>query len=122
MKLAPNPHEIAARARVGAAGPLLAFRQLIAENDALIQSAELDHGREVMAARTAAHTVLAADWAEQQRAVLGYTRPFAVVALGGTGREEVTPCSDLDIAFLFDDEIEGNPFLLELQRQTVHTD
>jgi hypothetical protein len=42
-------------------------------------------------------------------------------ALGGTGREEVTPCTDLDFAFLFDDALEGNAFLLELQRQMLHT-
>src|SRR4051794_14994272 len=75
----------------------------------------------MVAARTAAHAVIVADWAERERAALDYTRPFAVVALGGTGREEVTPCSDLDIALLFDDEIEGNCFLLELQRQALHT-
>jgi hypothetical protein len=60
-------------------------------------------------------------WAEAEQRRAGYDRPFAVVALGGTGRGEVTPCSDLDYALLFDDELEGNDFLMELQRQTVHS-
>jgi len=103
-------------------GPLAAFRRLIEENDALIKSAELDHGREIVRARTAIYTALIGRWAEEQQRRSGYDKPFAVVALGGTGRGEVTPCSDLDIALLFDDTLEGNPFLLEVQRQTLHTD
>src|SRR4051794_25587241 len=104
VKTSPTPHELRALARLRDLAPLEAFRQLIAENDAAIRSADLEDGREMVAARTAAHAVIVADWAERQRAALDYTRPFAVVALGGTGREEVTPCSDLDIALLFDDE------------------
>jgi len=103
-------------------GPLAAYRRLIGENDALIKSAELDHGRAIVRARSAIHTALIGRWAAEQQRLSGYTKPFAVVALGGTGRGEVTPCSDLDIALLFDDTLEGNPFLLEIQRQTLHTD
>lgn len=103
-------------------GPLAAFRRLLAENDALIRGADLENGRAIVTARSAIYTALVAQWAEGQQRALGYTKPFAVVALGGTGRAEVTPCSDLDFAFLFDEPIEGNAFLLELQRQTLHTD
>ncbi len=103
-------------------GPLEAHRRLIAENDARIRSADLGNGRAIANARTAIFTALVGQWAEAQQGALGYAKPFAVVALGGTGRGEVTPCSDLDFAFLFDDAIEGNAFLLELQRQTLHTD
>jgi hypothetical protein len=103
-------------------GPLAAFRQLLAENDALIKGPELDNGRAIVRARTAIFTTLIGRWAAEQQRLFGYDKPFAVVALGGTGRGEVTPCSDLDIAFLFDDALEGNRFLLELQRQALHTD
>lgn len=103
-------------------GPLEAYRQLIAENDALIRSPDLDHGGEITSARTAVHTTLVAEWAADQVRRFGYEAPFAVVALGGTGRGEVTPCSDLDFAFLFEGAVDGNAFLLELQRQTLHTD
>ena len=102
-------------------GPLPAFRQLIAENDALIRAPDLDHGRLLAAARTAIYTGLVREWAQRQQEALGYNRPFAVAALGGTGRGEMAPYSDNDFAFLFEDALEGNPFLLELQRQTVHT-
>ncbi|MCX6876514.1 MAG: DUF294 nucleotidyltransferase-like domain-containing protein [Verrucomicrobia bacterium] len=103
-------------------GPLAAYRRLIEDNDALIKSPDLDHGRAIVRARTAIHTAMIGQWAAAQQRLTGYAKPFAVVALGGTGRGEVTPCSDLDIAFLFDDALEGNPFLLEVQRQTLHTD
>jgi hypothetical protein len=102
-------------------GPLEAYRRLIAENNALIQGPDLNNGRAVTTMRTAIHAALAGQWAEEQQRTLGYDKPFAMVALGGTGRAEVTPCSDLDFALLFDDAIEGNAFLLELQRQMLHT-
>lgn len=109
------------RAEIGRLGPRDAYRSLIASNDALIRSPDLGGGREIAAARTAIHVGLMAHWAEEQQAAFGYERPFAVVALGGTGRAEMAPCSDTDFAFLFDDEIDGNPFLLELQRQLIHS-
>ena len=121
MNPSPNPPETHASAAPREAGALESYRRQIAENNALIQSSTLDFGREIVVARTAVHNTIAGDWAERQQAALGYTRPFALVALGGTGREEVTPCSDLDYAFLVDDEVEGNKFLLELQRQALHT-
>ncbi len=121
MTLPLNPHEARALTSLHEIGPLATYRRLIAENDALIRSVELDLGQQIVEARTAVHSVIAADWAERQRVALGYARPFALVALGGTGRDEVTPCSDLDFALLVDDEVEGNKFLLELQRQTLHT-
>jgi len=107
---------------IGVAGPLQAFRRLIAENDQLIRSPEMDNGREVAAARTAIYTELARHWAAQQQESLGYNRAFAVVALGGTGRSEMTPCSDNDFALLFDEAVEGNSFLIELQQQLLNSD
>ncbi len=98
------------------------FRRLVAENDAQIRSPRLDNGRELAAARSAIYTRIVADWAAGQQAQHGYERPFAVVALGGTGRAEMTPRSDNDFAFLFDDAIEGNQFLIRLQDQLLHTD
>jgi hypothetical protein len=103
-------------------GPLQAFRQLIAENDALIRGSSLDNGRLIAAARTAIYTGLVRAWAAEQQQTFGYDKPFAVVALGGTGRAEMTPHSDNDFAFLFADALEANPFLLELQRQVLHSD
>lgn len=103
-------------------GILEAYRRLIAENDDLIRTSALENGRAIVTARSAIYTAIVGRWAETQQIALGYDKPFAVVALGGTGRAEVTPCSDLDFAFLFDEAIEGNTFLLELQRQTWHTD
>jgi UTP:GlnB (protein PII) uridylyltransferase len=103
-------------------GPAEAFRRLIESSDALLRGCDLDHGLEMAAARSATYTGLMGHWATEQQKVFGYDRPFAVVALGGTGREEMTPCSDTDFAFLFDDAIEGNHFLLELQQQVLHTD
>lgn len=102
-------------------GPLAAYRQLTAENNALIRGSELNNGRAIASGLTAIHTALVRDWAEEQQRAFGYDKPFAVVALGGTGRAEMAPWSDNDFAFLFDDAIEGNPFLLELQRQVLHS-
>jgi hypothetical protein len=113
-------HEYAVRQAVRELGPLAAYEQLIAANDALIRSHHLENGREIAARRTAIHTGLAADWAAAQRERFRYERPFALVALGGTGRAEMTPCSDTDFALLFDEGIEGNTFLRALHEQTVH--
>ncbi len=112
--------EYAVRQAVREAGPLAAYQRLIAANDELIRSPEMEHGREITARRTAIHTGLAADWAASQRERFRYERPFALVALGGTGRAEMTPCSDTDFALLFDEAIEGNHFLQALHEQTVH--
>ena len=114
--------EVRVQTAIRQAGPLAAFQRLIAENDALIRSPSLGNGRAIASARTAIYTGLVADWAAEQQHVFGYDKPFAVVALGGTGRAEMSPCSDNDFAFLFDDALEGNPFLLELQRRVLHTD
>jgi hypothetical protein len=113
--------EAAVQEEIRRSGPLQAFHRLIAENDALIRSPELGNGRMIAAARSAIYTGLARGWAIEQQAAFGYDKPFAVVALGGTGRGEMSPCSDNDFAFLFEDALEGNPFLLELQRQVVHS-
>ena len=102
-------------------GPLNAFRGLIAENDAQIRGLELGNGRPIASARTAVYTGLVADWAAGQLRAFGYDKPFAVVAVGGTGRAEMAPCSDNDFAFLFEDAVEGNAFLLGLQRQVLHS-
>lgn len=97
------------------------FRLALEENDRRILGPELDHGRGLVEERTALHSRQVAAWAADRQRAFGYDRPFAVVALGGTGRREVTPASDLDYALLFDDALEGNGFLLSLQDELLHT-
>ncbi|HEV7402456.1 MAG TPA: DUF294 nucleotidyltransferase-like domain-containing protein [Chthoniobacteraceae bacterium] len=122
MHFPMSPWEDEVRETIRRVGPREAFRQCIAANDALIRAPELNNGREIALARSAIYTALMKDWAEEQRALSGYDRPFAIMALGSTGRGEMTPCSDADFVCLFDDAIEGNKFLLELRRQVVDTD
>lgn len=110
------------RSEITTLGPLAAHRKLLGENDALIRASNLQNGRLVTASRGAIFTSLVRHWAEHQHQALGYNRPFAVVALGGTGRAELSPRSDHDFAFLFDDALEGNEFLIELQRQVTARD
>lgn len=123
MDLRPliQSHEARVHAEIQRVGPQTAFCELIAENDAQIRGAELGNGRAIAVARTAVFTGLVGEWADDQQRRLGYEKPFAVVALGGTGRGEMSPCSDCDFAFLFEYALEGNSFLLELQRQTLHS-
>jgi UTP:GlnB (protein PII) uridylyltransferase len=83
------------------------FERLVAENNALIWRPDLGNGRLIASARTAIYTQLVGEWAEAQQRALGYDKPFAVVALGGTGRAEMAPCSDNDFAFLFEDAPNG---------------
>lgn len=103
-------------------GPRAAFERLIAQNDALIGAPNLENGRAITRARSAIYMGLVGEWAREQQELAGYTRPFAVVAVGGTGRGEMCPCSDSDFAFLFDDALEGNSFLREMQEQVIHSD
>lgn len=102
-------------------GPAAAFKELIAENDDLIRGQNLENGREIAESRCAIFHGLMEDWAREQHEEHGCSHPFAVVALGGTGRGEMTPCSDTDYAFLFDGALEGNRFLQHLQDQVTHT-
>ena len=101
-------------------GTLEAYRQLIEVNNQRIRTSELNNGREITAHRTAIHTGLAAHWVDAQRQQFGYERPFALVALGGTGRGEMTPCSDTDFALLFEEETKDNAFLTTLLDQTIN--
>lgn len=110
-----------ARRLIEDVGPRPALAQWISENDARIRSSDLNDGRSLAAARTAIHTELVRAWAIEQHRAASYDKPFAVVALGGTGRAEMAPASDHDFAFLFVDALEANPFFLELQRQVLHT-
>src|SRR5690349_4734012 len=116
-----SPEENRVRDELAGAGPLAVFRRLIADNDALIRSSQLNDGRMIASARSAIYTGLVRNWAAEQQRASGYDKPFAVVALGGTGRAEMSPFSDNDFAFLFDEPVEGNSFLLDLQRQTLHS-
>ena len=102
-------------------GPRKAFDELIRENNEQILGADLDNGREITRSRCAIYHGLMSDWAKEQREDFGYNHPFAVVAIGGTGRDEMTPFSDTDYAFLFDGAIEGNRFVKHLKNQIVNT-
>lgn len=113
--------EAQVRQEIRRRGPAKACAHLLAENDALILRPDLDNGRVLGAARAAVHRELARHWAAGMHLKAGYRRPFALVALGGTGRAEVLPASDLDFALLFDDEIAGNSFLLALQEDVLHS-
>jgi hypothetical protein len=98
------------------------FLNRLAANNARILEPELDNGRGIVTERTRIHLDAIAHWAAEAGA--SHDRPFAVAALGGTGRAELTPCSDLDIVFLFEDPVESastRPFVKELQQQTLHT-
>ena len=110
------------RQEIRRTSPLETFRRLVAENDAASLRPELGNGRRLASSRAAIFTEIVRNWAARMQHAWRYQKPFAVVALGGTGRAEVSPYSDLDFAFLFDDAIEGNQFLLELQRQVIHSD
>ena len=61
------PEETRVQAEIGKAGPLAAFRQLIAENNTLIRSPELDNGPEIVSARSAIYTGVVREGIAQQR-------------------------------------------------------
>ena len=98
------------------------LRSVLAENDAAVRRGPLDAGREIAAGRTNAYDLAITEWIESLEKQAGHAGSFAVVALGGTGRREVCPCSDLDYAILLAGEIETHPLLPEIQRQTIHSD
>ncbi len=98
------------------------FRQRLAANNARILEPDLDNGRAIVTGRTAIHSEVLAAWAAEMGET--FSGRFALAALGGTGRAELTPCSDLDIVFLFEDPVEQQPvrgFVRVLQEATLHT-
>lgn len=105
------------RREIQNASPREVYAFRIAANNSRALGPQIDNGRDIAEERTAIHCALMANWAAAQHEAWGYDRPFAVVALGGTGRGEMTPCSDTDFAFLFDDSLEDNEFLRHLQKQ-----
>ena len=94
----------------------------LAKNNARILEPNLDNGRELSAERTRIYLDVLEKWGADCAA--DFPRPFAVAAIGGTGRFELTPCSDLDIVFLFEDPVESDPthsFVKSLQEDVLHT-
>lgn len=97
------------------------LRRALAANDAAVRGGALDAGRIIAAERTAIYDRVVGAWAARLGRQTGHDGSFAVVALGGTGRQEVCPCSDLDYAVLLAGEIDNHPLLAEIQRQTLHS-
>ncbi|MBK9139191.1 MAG: hypothetical protein IPM17_10585 [Verrucomicrobia bacterium] len=110
-----NAAELHVRAEIERLGPLAAFRALIAANDALTKSPDLDCGRRVVTERTAIYTELVRHWVIRHLEATGYDRPVALVALGGTGRGEMAPYSDTDFGLLLEDDPENNPLVERLR-------
>jgi hypothetical protein len=115
LRLAVTQAELDARAEIARLGPLAAYRALIAANDALIRSPDLDCGRRLVTERTAIYTELVRHWVMAHQAACGYDRPLALVALGGTGRGEMAPFSDTDFGLLLEDDPDNNPLVERLQ-------
>ena len=98
------------------------LRHVLAANNAAVRNGALDDGRMIASERTAIYDLVIGKWAERLGQATGHDGTFAVVALGGTGRQEVCPCSDLDYAVLLAGEIDNHPLLGEIQQQTMHSD
>lgn len=110
---------IAAALAAGEPGAAV-YARLIAECNHQLRHAPLAAGRALAAWRTAVHIGLLRAWVTPLIARYGLTTRFAMVALGGTGRREMAPASDLDVAYLVTDPAAAAPLLAELERQTVH--
>jgi UTP:GlnB (protein PII) uridylyltransferase len=85
------------------AGPKKTFDSFIGVNNAKIPSRNLDNGLILANERTLIYDFIIRSWIGDFVQSQGYSRPIALVALGGYGRGEMVPNSDADLSLLIDD-------------------
>lgn len=83
--------------------PRETYKQFIGINDLAFLSASLDNGRDAVNERTLIHEVILENWFQSLIKEANYQNPTALLTHGGSGRREITPCSDIDTAILVED-------------------
>lgn len=115
----PIDLSISRRLAAGEHGARLYVEYLTA-NDFLTRHACVAAGQQIVAARTTIHTGLFRAWLTPLLQQWHAENSLVAVALGGTGRDEMAPHSDFDVAYVVLAHVVARPLLDEIERQTVH--
>ena len=118
-----HPLDLSITSRIAAGEPgSTIYAEYLAANDFLIRYASGAVGQHIVAARTAIHTCLFSAWLTPLLRQWHAENSLVAIALGGTGRGEMAPHSDFDVAYVVIDHVVARPILDEIERQTVHSD
>jgi len=97
------------------------LKYFLSLNDSIIKEDRFDNCRDAVNERTAVYDSILSNWFKSVVEKADYKNPISCIAHGGYGREEITPFSDIDVAFLSEDKIVSGKFEEVLRKEMERT-